>query len=287
MAVVAIFVGVFYAFAGLVVIRAMTLDRLMDQVLVAIKKPGRSFSPSFQSRLLQIGAYLTLASGLSLMMLSPFTAVLFLSNAAWQGGYLAWAAYAVPPEDDADAKGRRQTVNAFVLFLAATAFVVWLAAQGFLRPWDAPLWRHTIDGAMLLAGCVGGWALIHRPWARRRAANLSSADAIPDDEAIIAPEPQRRPERLRLAPEWGAWPLWDDDTGEPVSPFSLGLPGELAARIDAWDSTFQTTYNPDDPASGGFMDDAERAAFLEEGRAIAAALKEAWPGTVIVAEPFA
>ncbi len=283
MAVVAIFVGVFYAFAGLVVIRAMTLDRLMDQVLAAIKKPGRSFSPSFQSRLLQIGAYLTLASGLSLMMLSPFATVFFLSNAAWQGGYLAWAAYAVPPEDDADAKGRRQTVNAFVLFLAATAFVVWLAAQGFLRPWDAPLWRHAIDAAMLLAGCVGGWALIHRPWTRRRAANPRAADIIPDGEASVAP---KRPERLRLAPEWGAWPLWDDETGKPVSPFGLGLPAELAQRIDAWDSTFQTTYNPDDPASGGFMDDAERAAFLEEGRAIAAALKEAWQGPVVVAEPF-
>lgn len=35
------------------------------------------------------------------------------------------------------------------------------------------------------------------------------------------------------------------------------------------------------------MDDAERAAFLEEGRVIAAALKEAWQGPVSVAEPFA
>ncbi len=77
---------------------------------------------------------LTLASGVALATLSPLAPTLFIANAIVQGGYLAWAARALPPADADEARGRRQTQNAFVIYLVATAFVVWLHANGILRP---------------------------------------------------------------------------------------------------------------------------------------------------------
>jgi hypothetical protein len=113
-----------------------------------------------RSRILIGGALLTLASGAALMLLSPLAAPLFLANLAWQGGYLLWAEMALPPEDEDDARGRPQTKNAFVVYLAATAFVFWLAAHGQLRPWDMPLQTMAIDLAVVVAAVVASWAFI-------------------------------------------------------------------------------------------------------------------------------
>lgn len=90
------------------------------------------------------------------------------------------------------------------------------------------------------------------------------------------------PTRLRLAPEWNVSPLWDADTGQPVSIYRLGLSFELSERIEQWDDQWQATYNETDPEAGGFTDAAAREAYLLEGRLIAEALRGEWQGDLEV-----
>jgi hypothetical protein len=160
--IAAIAIGAFYVFAGVVVLRAIALDRLMDTLLAALNDPSAP-NELMRSRVLMGGAFLTLASGVVLMLLSPLAAPVFVANAVWQGAYLLWADRALPPEDGADARGRQQTKNAFAVYLAATAFVVWLWTQGQLRSWDVPLQTIAIDVAAVVLAAVASWAFIHAP----------------------------------------------------------------------------------------------------------------------------
>ena len=266
-------VGAFYVFAGFVVMRAMVLDRLMDQVLAALNDPG-SAKERMRSNVLSVGAFLTMAGGVALVILSPLAVVLFAINALWQGGYLAWAERALLPEDEADKRGRQQTKNAFVVYLAATAFVLWLSAQGYLRPWDAPLASHAIDVAVIGVALAGAWALLHFP--RRKEGGDAAGPASYFDASV--------PKRLRLAPDWNRSCLRNADTGETVSVYRLGLSFELSDRIEAWDDTFQATYNEDDPMLSGFRNEAACQAYLAEGHAIVEALRKEWKGDLEVGD---
>lgn len=75
--------------------------------------------------------------------------------------------------------------------------------------------------------------------------------------------------RLRLAPEWECWPLWDDETGDNLDPRDLKLPPTLLARLLAWDDLFQATFNRDDPLASVLPGEEWRA----EGRALADAIR--------------
>lgn len=81
--------------------------------------------------------------------------------------------------------------------------------------------------------------------------------------------------RLRIAPSWQCWPLWDDETGENLHPRALSLPGELMVRILDWDDAFQEIFDDDDPLHSGFPSGEAEAEWRREGRAIADALSAA------------
>jgi len=281
----AIAVGAFYVFAGVVVLRTMVLDRVMNQLLAALNEPSAP-KERMKSRVLTMGAYLTLAGGAALLLLGPLALPLFAANAAWQGGYLLWAERALPPEDDDEARGRRQTKNAFVVYLAATAFVVWLAMQGMLRASDVALQSYAIDAAVIVAAMLAGWAFVNLR-ARKRAGDYSDVIGQPTAADAADVTLERLPNRLRLAPAWGRSPLCDDETGEPVSPYVLGLPFELASRIDQWDDVWQETYDHNDPAASRFKDEEAAEVYRFEGREIAAALKDVWRGELVVQLPEA
>jgi|GEM_PF-5444417 len=80
--------------------------------------------------------------------------------------------------------------------------------------------------------------------------------------------------RLRLAPEFGCWPIWDE-TGENIDPADLPIPAELAGRIALWDDAFQATLDPAYPPDSRFPDAAAEAAWFAEGAAIFVALSAA------------
>lgn len=288
---VAMAVGAFYVFAGFVVLRSMAMSLLLDKALAAITMKNDP-KEEMRTRVLSVGGFLTLASGAGLAILSPFALPLFAANAAVQGGYLVWAERSLKPEDESDARGRQQTKNAYVIYLAAGAFVVWCAVQGVLRPWSAGWQALAIDVAIIAAVTGGIWAFIHMP--RRKAASSGADDDFEefspnrDDDNVVAydPPPFVMPKRLRFAPEWNCHPLWDADSGDTVSPWALPLPADLMFRIEEWDDTWQATYNHDDPREGGFKNDADYQAYLKEGREIAAAIKEAWQGELEIREEF-
>lgn len=78
---------------------------------------------------------------------------------------------------------------------------------------------------------------------------------------------------IRLAPEYGCWPLWDDMTGDNIEPTDLSILPELAQRIRAWDDIFQAMLDPADPLNSAFPDPPNEAAWRDEGDAIFEALR--------------
>lgn len=124
-------VGVFYILAGLLVIHAVRQNLFLDKAIaqITLKKPP--LNERVQSGYMIAVAALTLGSGVTLLLLSRWAAAAFVLNSALQAGYLLWIRVR-PPEDALEAQGRRQGLNAFVLYLVATAFVLGLFRGGVL-----------------------------------------------------------------------------------------------------------------------------------------------------------
>ncbi len=95
------------------------------------------------------------------------------------------------------------------------------------------------------------------------------------------------PRRLRLAPEFGCWPLWDDRTGDNLDPRELGLPADLVARLIAWDNRFQANFDTAYPPDSRFPDQAAEAAWIDEGHGLLAALQAVWGAGAIRGRPAA
>lgn len=123
--------GAFYVFAGLMVLNAIRSEIFMDKVLAALGDPPDR-ADRVRVSTLAAGAVLTLVGGLLLILLTRWAAPVFLLNCALQGAYLAWARKAIPATEMGDPSGRRRTVNAFVAYLGATAFVLGLLATDVL-----------------------------------------------------------------------------------------------------------------------------------------------------------
>lgn len=80
------------------------------------------------------------------------------------------------------------------------------------------------------------------------------------------------PRILRFAPEFGCWPLWDDETGDALTPDDLPISADLAERIRCWDDAFQAVFDDAYPPDSRFPDDAAETAWRAEGNAIFDAL---------------
>ena len=123
-------IGLFYVVSGVFLVRAMALDAMAHTL------EGIVYGPKAGVRVrhywLRIGAALTVASGLALVLLSPLTIALMLANCVVQGGWLLYARTHFPPEDEDEALGRRRTTNAFVVFAIVTAVVSALFLTGVI-----------------------------------------------------------------------------------------------------------------------------------------------------------
>lgn len=95
--------------------------------------------------------------------------------------------------------------------------------------------------------------------------------------------------KLKLTNEYGCWPLWEVDDGPPrnLSPQHLGLPPQLCERLDAWAQQFEATLDHDYPPDSGFAGAAEAAAFVEEGRRLAAAVQSTLSDVTVAYLPHA
>lgn len=278
MRIVGLLVGAFYVIGGYVVLRRVALERVLDLALQRVTQTPADANDRLRVRALAAGAALTFAGGLSLLTMSRYALHFFTISALWQAGYLVWAGRALRPEDAADARGRRATKHAFVIYVAAWLFVVLAYIGGVLHPWTLPA-SGVVTSVVELGTicCLTGIVALSTLRVR------DTGRAIDKTEPIAGRERSRSgPLHLRISPEYQCWPLWDDETGENVSPDEAGLPKTLGERIKRWDDAFQATYRGDDPVRSGFEDpDAERW-YLEEGKAIVEELRRVHLGPVTV-----
>ena len=270
---IAVALGIFYAVGGVIHMRALVLDRIADTLLTMLGD-GEAGTERLRTRVMTVGAALTFASGLSLLALSRWTLPIFAVNAVLQGAYFIWAARAFPPQDDAERHGRRATLRAFFIYIAASGFAVALDQYG--------LWRIWLEPALAELAVIAAPAIALSWFFRRRSRPTSeSVLAAPRPAFSLAPADAPRPERLRLAPEYYCAPLWDDESGNMVDPTSLGLSAELLQRIADWNAVFQATFREDDPFASGFADLAAEHAWVRQGNAIVEDLGKEWPGQIL------
>ncbi|MFN7056695.1 hypothetical protein [Hyphomonas sp.] len=274
-------IGLFYTLGGIVVIRSLTLDKMLDRALEAL---GSETAPQekIATRLLTAGALLTFASGLALMGLSRWAPWLFGANLAVQAAYLAWASVHMPTEDDLGRKGRRATVRAFVLYAAVFVFVLYADGRVIWREWFYP--DRGILPLFMEIGLIGLFTATFA-WALGRPARGMHRNAPAFDPDEYFPEdglPPPVPKHLRLAPEFECWPTWDHETGYNADPEMLGLSKDLLEKMGRWDSILQSGYNPDDPTAWPFDSVETERRWASLGDEIADQLADEWEGPLSI-----
>lgn len=177
-------VGAFYTFAGYVAARVALTSHLLDRALAAITLERPRPAERAQTLWLLCSAVLVLAGGIALMLLLELAVWLFLASAAGQVLYLAWLAPRYfDAADPPDAKVRQQTTNAFVIYTAATASVVWASYTGRLAPWQELPWPLLALAGAAVAAHAGHVAWMYaRPLASKGAERDGGAGADPSPD---------------------------------------------------------------------------------------------------------
>ena len=162
--------GAFYVFAGIVAARATLSSAAIDQMIDAIRQTSDNTNDNevgsasrtadnparARSAWLLIGAFAVLMSGVTLLLLLRASQWAFLLAALLQAAYLYYLAPVhLDTRDPPDATGRRQTTNAFVLFAAVTAYVMWAGWLGRLLPVEAIDGRILAGTSALTLGFIG------------------------------------------------------------------------------------------------------------------------------------
>ena len=259
--------GVFQLVGGILVLKTLADGRLIDTMMAALAGGARPID-RIRSLLLTVGGVLTAIGGAAAAALDVAVVPLMVANAVVQGGWLVFAAFAFPPEDDADRRGRMQTTRAFVVHVVATALVIWAISSGRI----VPMRSIEVEVALGLAALgLAVWQIRGLLTGGFAAMGISGADA-PEPETEPS-EPPPRPTRVRLEPSLGCWPLWDQDSGRNISPDTLDLPYELLAEIDAFESEVLEVVDPDHDDGPCIPDAAARARCEEEAIALTRALE--------------
>jgi hypothetical protein len=272
--------GLFYTLGGVVLVRRMAMDRLLDQAIAAITLK-RDRVEETATRLLTIGGWLTFASGLSLMAQSRAALVIFILNILAQGGYLAWAARHRPVTDEAERRGRASTRNALLIYVGVFALVVVMEQHGLWRSWLGTGIAGLVADLVAIGAVTVTFIFLLTNTGNNRSGKKGKRypDFLdPGEDEAPDYDPTKPPSCLRLAPEYQCWPLWDDESGTNVNPDRLGLSADLVARIERWDAVYQKCYRPDDPMSSGFQDVAEERFWADESEVIWDTLCEEWEG---------
>jgi hypothetical protein len=255
-------IGAFYVFAGIVGMRAMVMDHLLDQMLAGITlKPIPQ--KEHHRRWLLIASTLAIGmGGMALMVLNLWAVPLFLFGAATQAFYLIWARQTFPVEDDVERTGRRQTTNAALIYFGATALVCLAAAFGLLRDWLDP-WAALVPLAGLGLLLVGGRHFLWRP---RQLERWTEPEPV-------EPDPLAPPRAVALHPNWGGTVLADADRDEWLD-YDLFVPPDLADRIWRWGNAFHAGDDHEVKEFWvQFADATHEAAHRAEGEAIVAELR--------------
>ncbi|MCC7250830.1 hypothetical protein [Hyphomicrobium sp.] len=270
-------VGAFYAFAGYVATRVALTSHFVDRAIAAIACKRPSKTETAQSYWLLAAATLVLAGGVALLFLIDVAAFLFLLSAIGQALYLFYVAPRYFDVEDApDAVGRRRSINAFVIYLVATAFVVWALSAGKLASWQDVGWPWLALTAALVAAHVG--YIVHTLAGSPAAKPLF---ASPDADGDTGRDPSQST-RIKVMADYYAHPLWalDEDLYGDFPPEALELSPELAQDLNAWAEAFTSSLDPDNPAESRWSE-AERQAHEAMARPLAVRLARERPDRTI------
>ncbi len=276
-------IGAFYTFAGLVTARAALTSNLVDKAIsaIAMKKPDRI--DTHRTIWLLSLSILMFASGVALMLLLQPAASLFAAGALVQVLYfVALGPYYFDAADPPEPAARRRTINAFVIYCAATAFVVWAGYTGRLLPIaDASGW---LLGAGLAAIVLHiGYIARHMLWTPKRPSPFGGFDDATDfsddpsgeTDYIDVPATSKR---IKVMADYGMYPLWAMDQGSlgNFAPQDLGVSDELSADLWTWANQFDMSLDPDDPATSRWSAERQRE-HVEQGVALARRIKREYP----------
>lgn len=282
-------VGAFYTFAGLVGIRVAVQGRLMDLAIAGISMKRPPVVETARGIWLLLSAVVVLAGGLFLILRLDWAAAAFAMSALGQAVYLlALAPYYFDAADPPDATGRQQTINAFVLYAAATLFVLWAYRTDKLMPADAAGWP-AVWGALAVLGVATLWGVFRfaYPLAKSPLGAFGREDADEPSEELEVPNyseddetgpPLSESRRILLMSEYECDPLWTHDPGRSgtISPRDLPLSEALIADLEAWAVSYDGSFNLED-LNNPHWGEAEYAAHDAAGVTLARRLKREMP----------
>lgn len=266
-------VGAFYTFAGYVATRSALMSSFLDGAIAAIggSKPNRA--EQARTSWLLVSALVVFAGGVALIGLLDLAAWLFVASALGQVAYLGFVAPRYFDRDDPpDPVGRRQTTNASVIYLAATAFVVWALLRGKLVGWS-----EANPGVLAVVAAAIVLHVGHTLWTWSRG---------PSTKPLYgAAEPTRDPAEshaIKVMADYHTHPLWglDEDAYGDIAPEALNLSPELTRDLNAWADAYSASLNNDDPAES-FWSEAQHAAHAAEARPLAIRLARERPDRMI------
>jgi hypothetical protein len=271
-------IGAFYAFGGFVATRAGLMSRFLDQAIAAIAMQKPPAVERAQNAWLLANAALVLAGGVLLLAGLELAAWVFVLSTLGQIAYIYYLAPRFYDKDEApDPEGRRGTSNAFVIYAAATAFILWAAYRGRLVGVDeaTPPALVAVGGALLL---YAGYVARALWWTPRQSSGGGLLNPMPEEPGL----PPHESTRIKVMADYGCDPLWalDEERYGCFAPDMIGLSPELSADLNAWAADFDTSFNADDPAAGVWSDE-RYAAHTAEGRRLAARLKRERPDLMV------
>jgi hypothetical protein len=270
-------IGAFYAFAGYVVTRWALTSRLLDQALAALTAETPKTIENLQTLWHLSTAVLVFMGGVTLMLLLDAAAWVFLLSTSGQALYLLWLApryfdRADPP----DSGGRQQTINAFVLYAGATAFVLWAGFTGKLLSWHDVPWPLLAIGAAAIVAHAA-----YAAWIYAKPLGSPATTACRDDTSEMPLDPARV-KRVKVMPEYDAHPLWALDEGMygDFPPEALGLSAELCHDLNTWAAAYTQSLNGEDPTNS-LWSEAQHKSHEENGSALAVRLKRERPDLMV------
>ncbi len=273
-------VGAFYILAGFVATRAALSSRFLDHAIAALGGEAPSAAETLKFRWHVASSAIILIGGVALLLLVDAAVWLFLLSSALQALYLVWVAPRyIDPWDEPDATGRSQTRNAFVVYLLATALVVWALSAGRLSSVAATAWPALAAGGLIVL-------LYAADLVRNRARRT---EPQPPFAAVECEDPVQRAQsqRIKLMPEPGSYPLWAIDAGlyGDIAPSDLGLSDELQRELAALSDHYERLMDPDNAMQIRGSDE-EKAIYDARQRQLARRLQRELPDrTIFIVDP--